>query len=80
MLSKSFKKLTTSVQRMQENLDLREGNPGRGKRSPSCLCERAKRLGLGFVESGGLFEYQKPQNLGFKTSFAQKPIECTDTH
>ena len=63
----------------EQNPGLKDGNSGRSRQTPSCLCERAKRLGLGFVENGGLFEYQKPQKLGFKTSFAQKPAECTGT-
>ena len=50
----------------KKNLGLNDGNSGRSRQTPGCLCERAKRLGFGFVESGKVFEYQKPQNLGLK--------------
>ena len=55
MLLKSFKKLTTSVRRMQENLDLSEGNPGRGNRTRESLCERTQKVRAWLVESGGEF-------------------------
>ena len=48
----------------EQNPSLDNGNPGRSEQTPGCSCERAKRLGFGFVESGRVFEYQKPQKLG----------------
>ena len=51
---------------VEKNPGLDDGNPGRGRQTPGCLCERAKRLGFGFVESGRVFEYQRPQNFRLK--------------
>ena len=56
----------------EKNPGRNDGNSGRSRRTPGCFCERTKRLGFGFVESGGGFEYQKPQNLGVLTSFFPK--------
>ena len=44
MLSMSFKSLTTSVRRMQENPGLSEGNPGISNRARESLCERAQKV------------------------------------
>ena len=72
MLTRSFKRLTTSVRRMQENPGLSEGNPGRNKRTWGCLCERAKRLGFGFVESGGGFGISKGTKFWVKNPICPK--------
>ena len=72
MLSRNFKRLTTSVRRMQENPGLSEGNPGRNKRTWGCLCESEKRLGFGFVKSGGGFGISKGTKFWVKKPYLPK--------
>ena len=63
----------------EQNPGLDEENPGRSNRACEGLCERTQtvRACLWRVEKG--LECQRPQKLGFKTSFAQKPVGCTGT-
>ena len=76
----SFKRLTTSVRRMQEQLDLSEGNPGRCKRAWECLCEMAQKVKLGFVENGGGFGMSKGAKCWVKNLFFFKSPPHVPVH
>ena len=72
MLAKSFEKLTTSVRRMHENLDLNERNPGRCNRAWKCLCERTQTVRVGLWRVKECLECQKAPNFWIKNLFLSK--------